>query len=141
MSLDDGIIYEAELDINGADPDITVEALKMDEKISITGSVNGRVRLVVNRAGLTVLEGDLAASPAGGTLSIKDKTWLERIASYAKQNLEVVVENLKNFRYNEGTLSLTSEGSDISMDMHLSGDAGRYDLKVVLHDVNPRREK
>ncbi len=122
------------LDVKGVRLEKLIETFKLGEKLDLTGSVSGAIRLSGEGASLMSLKGKLETSPEGGTLTINDKKWLDAIAKYAGQDVGVIVESFRNYRYNIGKADLKLEGSAVVMDVHLEGDAGKRDLVVALHD-------
>ncbi|OGW85363.1 MAG: hypothetical protein A2987_04510 [Omnitrophica bacterium RIFCSPLOWO2_01_FULL_45_10] len=113
-----------------------VETFELSEKMELIGLAEGKVRLSGRGTTLTKLKGNLEVAP-DGTLTIKSDEWLQKIAEYAHQDVDVIVDNFKNYRYNEGTLSLGLRGFNIVMEAHLKGDTGKRDLLVTVHDFNP----
>lgn len=128
--------YSVDIKLKDIQLEKAVEAFELNKKIDITGIVSGSLELSWNGSALTRLKGTFEASPKGGTLTIKSKEWLDAIAFYAKQDAGIIVENFKNYRYNEGNASLGLNGTSIIVDVHLSGDAGKRDLLMSLHDFN-----
>ncbi|MDO8525257.1 MAG: YdbH domain-containing protein [Candidatus Omnitrophota bacterium] len=128
--------YSASLRLKGIQLEKVVEAFELKEKIDVTGIVSGSLEISGKGYILTELKGKLDASPEGGTLTIKNKEWLDAIALYAKQDINMIVENFKKYHYNEGNAGLGLKGTSIIIDAHLSGEAGKRDLLVSLHDFN-----
>lgn len=135
--LDKDITYDAELEIHNIELERAVEAFKMSDNLRFTGVVSGRIECSGRGQTLTALRGRIESSPSGGVLVIQNKEWLEKIASYAKQDVNVIVENFKNYRYNECVLRLGLDGPNILISAHLNGAGGKRDLVVTLHDFNP----
>lgn len=113
-----------------------METLEITERADLTGIGSGLITVEVKRGALAGLQGHITASPEGGTLIINDKKWLQQIADYARQDINVIVENFKNYRYNVGTFNIQLKDANIVLESHFSGEAGKRDLVVVLHDVN-----
>jgi len=128
--------YTANLNIKNIQLQKIIETLKMSEKISLTGSASGHAVFKSRASELTNLSGHISASPEGGVLAINNKVWLERIAAYTKQDVNIVVENFTNYHYNEGNLRLGLKGSDIVLTVYLNGETGRRDLVITAHDFN-----
>lgn len=128
--------YSVDLKLKDIRLEKVVEVFELNEKIDITGIVSGSLELSGEGSVLTGLKGKLETSPKGGTLTIKNKEWLDAIALYAKQDLSMIVENFKNYHYNEGNAGLGLDGTSVIVDAHLSGEAGKRDLLITLHDFN-----
>lgn len=128
--------YSAALRLKDIQLEKVIEAFELNEKIDITGFVSGSLELSGDGFVLTRLKGKLEASRQGGTLTIKNKEWLDAIALYAKQDFNMIVENFKNYHYSEGNASLGLKGTSVIIDAHLEGVAGKRDLLVSLHDFN-----
>ncbi len=128
--------YAAALKLKDIQLEKVIEVFELSEKIDLTGFISGSLELSGYESMLTRLKGKLEASPKGGTLTIKSQEWLDAIARYARTDINVVVENFKNYRYNEGNASLGLKGTSIVVDAHLSGEAGKRDLLISLHDFN-----
>ena len=130
--------YSVALKLKDIQLEKVAEAFKLNEKIDITGFVSGSIELSGEGFALTRLEGKFEASDKGGTLTIKNKEWLDAIALYAKQDVNMIAENFKSYRYDKGNASLGLEGTNIIIDAHLEGVAGKRDLSVSLHDFNKK---
>jgi len=128
--------YSVALRLKDIQLEKVVEVFELNEKIDVTGIVSGSLELSGKGYMLTELKGKFDASPKGGTLTIKNKEWLDAIALYAKQDINMIVENFKNYHYNEGSAGLGLRGTSIIIDAHLSGEAGKRDISVSLHDFN-----
>lgn len=141
IDLSKGLQFSAVIDFKGAELQEIVQDLKLTDKIDLTGRVDGYISVSGEGSNIAALTGNFKAYPEGGFLVINSKEWLQKIADYAKQDINVIVENFKNYRYNKGSLALGLNGSNIVMFARLNGEAGKRDLTVTLHDFNkPRQE-
>jgi len=128
--------YAAALKLKDIQLEKVIELFELSEKIDLTGFISGSLELSGDESMLTRLKGKLEASPKGGMLTIKSQEWLDAIARYAKTDINVVVENFKNYHYDEGSAGVGLKGTSIIVDAHLRGEAGRRDLLISLHDFN-----
>ena len=136
MTIDIGKGPEFSLSLDGAGLDLNsfTRDFKMEEKLGMTGLLNGSISLSGNSSGISGLSGRFTAGAPGGSLNIKDKRFIENMARRTGQSLEILEENLKNYRYNTGIVSMTLDGANIIMDVELNGDAGKREFNVILHD-------
>ncbi|MDO8488661.1 MAG: YdbH domain-containing protein [Candidatus Omnitrophota bacterium] len=128
--------YSVALKLKDIQLEKAVEVFQLSEKINATGSASGSLELSGEGFKLIGLKGKFEASPEGGMLTIKDKKWLDAIALYLKQDVNMIVENFKNYHYNEGNASLGLKETSIIVDVHLSGESGKRDLSISLHGFN-----
>jgi len=111
-----------------------VQDFKLEEKVDLTGRMNGAVTLKGKGLGFTVLDGGFTTNAPGGELTIKDKSYLERIARNSGQSTDILVESFKNYRYNTGVTKLALEGNNLILAITLDGEAGSRNLAVTVHD-------
>jgi hypothetical protein len=106
----------------------------LNEKVEMTGRVGGSVTLKGSAAGLKILSGDFNAAAPGGALTIKDQEYLKKIAAYAGQSLDLLVESFKNYHYNTGVMSFGLKERSLILDINLEGEAGKRKLEIILHN-------
>jgi hypothetical protein len=131
-----GISYTATLNIKNIAFQKIIEGFKITDRVDLTGLGSGAVMIVGEMGKLRDLKGDIEATHEGGTLIITDQKWLQEIATYTKQDINVIVENFKNYHYNKGIFNMRLKDSNLIVEMHLNGENGKRDLIVTLHDFN-----
>jgi hypothetical protein len=134
LKIDQGAFYLASLNFTDLDLEKFVSAFELEEKFRMSGLLGGRIVLEGRGADIRILNGDLAMTEAGGMLIIKDPRVLEHIAGRSGQPLDILVESLKNYHYNRGTVTLSLEEGSLLLIMALDGEAGKRNLNIVLHD-------
>ncbi|MBU1006231.1 MAG: YdbH domain-containing protein [Candidatus Omnitrophica bacterium] len=136
MTIDIGKGPELSLRLDGAglDLDSFTRDFKMKDKFEMTGLLNGSISLSGNSSGISGINGRFTAGAPGGSLNIKDKRFIENMARRSGQAFEILEESLQNYRYNTGMVSVSIDGANIIMDVELSGDAGKREFNVILHD-------
>ena len=137
----DGGEYGARLTFNGVDILELMKAARADKKFEMTGKLTGTLTISGRGPRVEALSGEFRALEPGGMLVIKDEALLREMAERSKQNIDIVMESLKNYHYNKGRLGLRMEGGSLVADVALEGAAGRRDLSVVVHDFSPRKEE
>jgi len=135
------LAYESRLNFSGLDISRFVRDFELTEKVRATGTLGGSLSVQGRQKTFEILAGDFNASPDGGTLTIKDTGFLENMARRSGKSLELVVESLKDYKYNIGIARAALEGPDILITVNMEGGAGKRDLSIILHDVNKRREQ
>jgi hypothetical protein len=138
FKLDKEGVYRADLEFIGLDPEAFVKDFKLEEKFNLSGKISGAVKLAGRGPDIKIIAGNLKASPLGGMLTITDTGYLEKLARDSGESLNILVESLKNYHYNNGRLNLSLEQGNLIFDAALEGEAGKRNLIVVLHDFNLR---
>ena len=65
---------------------------------------------------------------------------LENMARDTKQPLDLLVESFKDYQYNIGTIKLFLDHNNLTLDIVLDGEAGKRELKIILHDFSIKKE-
>ncbi|MEW6075539.1 MAG: hypothetical protein AB1530_04440 [Candidatus Omnitrophota bacterium] len=111
----------------------------LDEKAEMTGILRGELQCEAQGTGITALRGDFTMRKPGGMLTIKDTSFLERMAQRNKQSLEILVESFKNYHYNIGEAHMGMRGEDIELGLELDGPQGKRAISIVIHDLIKER--
>jgi hypothetical protein len=127
--------FSAALDFAGLDLGTFVKDFKLEEKVDITGTMKGGLRVAGAGTGFTDISGEFTADIPGGVLTIKDKTFLENMAKRTGYEMDMLMENFSRYVYNKGGMKVGFNGRDISLDIEMEGEAGKRTLNVVLHDI------
>lgn len=133
-------IVKYELNIKALNLDIRsfVEDFKLTDKFEMTGKLGGILSLAGSGVVINEIKGDFSADKNGGVLIIKDMKFLENIAKSSKQPLDIIVESFKNYNYNSGILKLYMDNRNLVLDVRLSGETGKRNLEIVLHEFAGR---
>jgi len=134
FKIDESVQYALNLKLIEIDLSRLVEDFNVQEKVNLKGRLTGAVSLEGIASRVTRLGGDLSAVGTGGTLTIKDTEFLEKVARNSRQPLEVLVESFKNYQYNTGVVKLFLENDNLILDIALEGEAGKRNLTVTLHN-------
>lgn len=132
---DEDDIFYADLRFNGIRLLALAEELEFADKIELSGSMNGNMAIEARGTKVASIDGRFDTSREDNVFNIKDTSYLEKITGQTQQPADILVESLKDYRYNTGTLKLGLEGPDILLDINMDGDQGKRDLTVVLHDT------
>jgi hypothetical protein len=124
------------LEFSGIDLNAFVHDFKLNEKVDLNGRMEGVAVLKGKGLNFTVLSGDFTANAPGGDLTIKDKSYLEKIARGSGQSLDILVENFKNYHYNKGVMNLSLVEGNLILDIALDGEAGKRNFTVTMHNFN-----
>ena len=139
ISLKAPLGYQADLNFTNLDLDIFMKDFAFDEKAEVTGQVSGFLKLQGENQFVRVLDGNLASGKEGGSLTIKDTRFLQNLARSSGQDLDLVVESFKNYRYNTAKTTIVLENNNIVFLINLNGSAGKRSLNLTFHDFNPGR--
>ncbi len=127
-------LYYANLNFIGLDIGTFISAFNLEEKLQMSGKLNGSVILKGRQSAIDILEGDFSTLEPGGNLRIKDKKILENIANSSKQPLEIIVESFKDYRYNIGIMQAVLDKGNLIFNAALDGKTGKRNLDITLHD-------
>ena len=129
------------LEFMNVDLNTLVNDFNLNEKVQINGRLGGAVTLKGTGLEINVLDGDFTTAEPGGTLTIKDTGFLEKIARNSNQPLDILVESFKDYHYNTGVMRLSLEGDSLILVIDLEGETGKRNLNIVVHNFKLRREK
>jgi len=136
LLIDNPLEYLVNLVITQLNLNTIVDDFKLNEKLDLSGRLNGTIALKGRGLGFTVLDGRFSSDAAGGDLTIKDKSYLEKIARGSGQSLDILVENFKNYHYNKGVMNLSLEERNLILDIALDGEAGKRNFTVTMHNFS-----
>jgi len=140
LKLDKEGAYRADLEFIDLDMDTFVKDFKLEEKFNLSGKLSGVVKIAGRGLDIEIIEGNFKVNASGGTLTISDTGYLEKMARNSGESLDISVESLKDYHYNSGRLKLYLEKSDLILDIALEGEAGKRNLDVILHNFRLKKE-
>lgn len=108
-----------------------MEALGMAKRVEASGLFNGDIRIALKGSVLTRLEGGLT-SLTGGKFIILDTSLMDKSLAQG-QAANIVIENLRNYHYDIGYITLSNEGQAARAGIKLEGKTGARNLDIVLH--------
>lgn len=114
-----------------------MEALGMAKRVEASGFYSGDVRLVLKGHALTHLEGGLT-SLTGGKFVILDTSLMDKSLAQG-QAANIVIENLRNYHYDIGYITLSNEGQAARAGIQLEGKTGARHLDIVWHTPGVNR--
>jgi len=132
--------YLAHLKFRNLDLQEFVHDFELEEKFQMSGLMGGQLIVKGRGARFTILNGDFAMMPSGGTLEVRDIRFLENMARGSHQPLDILVESFKNYHYNTGTIKLSLDEADLILDMALDGETGKRDLNITVHDFTLKKD-
>lgn len=136
IKIDKQVRYLVNLRCSDLDIESFVWDFNLRDKFTMTGRLNGDLKLSGLGARLEILGGNFSTLSPGGTLVIKDTKFLENMARNSRQPMDLLVESFKNYEYNKGLMGLSLEGNNVILKIGLEGKTGKRDLNVVLHDFS-----
>jgi len=132
--------YSVELTFRDLNVERLTADLELRDKFEMTGRLSGNISIKGQGQSVQVLSGKLSSLDPGGTLVIKDTKILENAARNAGQSLDILVESFKNYRYNKGIITLSLDSGSLILDTALSGDLGKRNLNITLHNFQLKGE-
>lgn len=107
-----------------------------EDNATIRGTFNGNLTLCWEGDKLIKLAGSFH-SKEGGFINIKKETSLDFIKNYLDEpSYKALIDNLKNYEYNIGKISIDNEGDTLSLKMDFSSEKmGRRNLIINLHNI------
>jgi hypothetical protein len=130
----ENIRSEVSADLNRANIQELVKALKIQEKIAMSGILSGSFEIAAVNGKIKSLKGNFSTVSPEGILTIKDEEFLKNIAERKKIPLKIIMEQFGRFYYNIGTARLFLENNQVVVKVNLEGKSGEADFTVVLHD-------
>ena len=125
--------YQATLRLKDIDVAVLVNDFEWQEKVKASGLLDGAVSVDAGLGAAGMVHGRMLASPSGGEVSVLDQTFLENLARWSKQPVGLISESFREYRYQSGSLTVDSQGSDLVLEASLSGAQGKRDLTIVVH--------
>ena len=114
--------------------ELVLKTMAWDKKCLVSGLLSGAIDLGLTGEQLTALDGRLTTLTPGGTITILDQEFLQRLATQAKQPIEIVKASFEKYNYNTGSVGLSLAEKSIRLKLQLEGEQGKRDLEVTLHD-------
>jgi hypothetical protein len=107
-----------------------------EDSASIEGLFDGITEFCWRNNILVKLNGDFR-NKTGGFINIKRETSFDFLRSYLDEpSYRVLIDNLKNYKYNRGTVMLGKEESDLIIAMNFnSEELGERNIAVNLHNI------
>ncbi|MCM8781259.1 MAG: YdbH domain-containing protein, partial [Candidatus Omnitrophica bacterium] len=110
------------------------ETANLQQKIKLSGTLSGKLSLEGTKDNFSFINGDFVTLPPGGEFSIKDNRYLERLANQSGQALDLIMENFKNYYYNNGSLKLHLNKNNLEVKINLDGKNGKRNLDITMHN-------
>ena len=136
LVIDNSIEYEANLELVNLALESLIEDLDLKEKVKAKGRIGGKMLFKGKGIDIDNLDGDFMAIEPGGTLTINDDKYLKNMAERTNQKLDVIMESFKNYNYNTGIIKLFLADKNLVFNIYLGGEAGKRDLKFIIHDFS-----
>jgi len=130
------LAYAADIRLNDIDLDALIKDFKLEKKVQVTGKLAGNIFIKGKGLRLEEVIANLQAMLPGGELTIKDTDYLKNMPVKSGVSWEDLVASLKNYVYNIGTMKSSLENNNLIFAISLSGETGKRDFTVVLHDFN-----
>jgi len=108
-----------------------MKALELEKRVDASGVFEGPVNIGLKAGELDILEGELRNRGAGKFI-ITDVSLLAGNLSQ-KSAANIVVENLRNYRYDIGYIKIHNVGRDIKIGIFLKGPAGERNVEIMWH--------
>ena len=99
-----------------------MKGLAMDRSVKASGVFRGDIVVGLENNRIRYLSGYLSCVKGGEVNVSSDAKWSN-----------IVVENLKNYRYDIGNVKVSNDNQDIRIDVSLEGGAGVRNLRVFWH--------
>ena len=136
VKIDKSPLYLADLKFIDVDLARFVEDFDLKEKMQMAGLLTGEFKINGHGVTLKILNGNFATGSSGGVLTVKDASFLQKMARNTNQPLNIVVDSLKDYHYNTGGVKLHLDQGNLVLDMALQGEAGKRKITITLHDFN-----
>lgn len=126
--------YAINLRTSDIDLEVLIKDFKLQDKMQATGKLYGNIFIKGIGLQLEEVSGNLEAAPPGGELTITDTDYLKNLPVKSGVSWQALVASLKNYRYNIGTLKSSLEENNLIFTINLSGETGKRDFTIALHD-------
>ena len=127
-------LYRGNFKFNNLDMADMVDTFRLGTKVAILGLVSGRLVLEGKGSSVKILDGDFLSGKQGGSIVIKDAQFLKNFAKTNQQSSDLIIESLKNYRYNDGIIKLTIKEGVVLLEVNLNGDNGKRNFQIGLHN-------
>ena len=119
LDLDPGLAYSFKLDAGEMTLEAVVRDFNLGEKFKLSGKFFGSSQLQGRGEKISGLTGEFFILEPGGSLVINDRKTLEDMAKNIPKDgqttQEMLVESLKDYRYNKGQMNLSKKGQVLSL--------------------------
>lgn len=129
---DKSFSYQGKIRFDGISLEGLSRQLEFQNHIFLSGDLTGEVSFAGDSNRLKVLSGKMVLGEKGGVVNIVDLAPVKGLA--AKDALDIFVESLKNYHYNRGSIDLSLDEGNLNLLISLSGETGRREFSIVLHD-------
>ncbi len=126
--------FSVELSVKDIDLAALARDFEFDNKVSLSGLMEGSSTARGALLGLQQLEGHFTTAGEGGELSVKDESYVHAIAKVEDVPAAILMESLKNYRYNKGSMMVGFDKGVIFLDIVFDGLAGKRTFYIKLHD-------
>ena len=108
--------------------------------IEFHGLFDGVISMCGNAAAVRSVGGRLL-NGAGGIIRVKNESALEFLRPYLdSRSYKALVDNFKNYSYNNGDISLSKDGDSLGVTMYfVSPDMGTRNIGIVFHEVAEKK--
>jgi hypothetical protein len=128
------LTYEGNLQAREWDIASLVQDYKLTDRFLMNGKVIGGFHVKGQGLAIEDLSGQFSTEDPGGILVIKDKQFLENLASQTDQPLEILMESFQDYEYSKGHVRLGLEDHNVVLGVELDGAKGKRNLTVVVHN-------
>jgi len=106
------------------------------EDISLEGFFSGDLTVCLKKMRPLLVQGSMS-NRSGGRINIRNEASLDFLRQYLdRASYRRIIDNLKNYSYNESIISFSSEGPDIRAALRFeSKEMGKRDFVVTFHDL------
>ncbi|MFH1783139.1 MAG: YdbH domain-containing protein [Candidatus Omnitrophota bacterium] len=139
LSLEKKIDYLSALEIEALDLDVFRRTFKLDKKFDASGDLRGILNIRGSGSTIEDMTGDFATTE-DGILIIKDDRFIKNIAERSNQPFEILLESLKDYKYNKGLAGISMKEGNLIFNINLDGESGKRDFEIVVHDFNLVKE-
>jgi hypothetical protein len=126
--------YEASIKAANLDLAVFVRDFGLQERLELSGLVNGELKARGSAGGFELLSGNLTGVQPGGFLNIRDQSMIDTLAARSGQARDLISQSFKDYRYDNARAQLYSQDNKLILDVAFGGSRGGRILKVVLHD-------
>ncbi len=128
------LAYRAGVEFSRLDLSRFAHDFGFEEKLLLIGAADGALTARGTGGVLEDVSGGFGSIAPGGTVIVKDRDFLERVAQAADQPLDIIMETFKNYRYNTGGAKISRSGDNLVLDVQLEGPAGRQTPSFIWYD-------
>ena len=113
-----------------------IEFFDLQKDIVMEGIYDGQFEIEFDQTSIGDIKGNFA-NITGGVIHIKNETSLDFLLKYIdKKTYDILVDNLKNYSYAIGNMSIQRSGSSLILDMDFKSDPlGKREIVIDFHDL------